>query len=166
MNRKRHALIFFPVFIVLFISFSCTKEEKKVSTGKPMPDSGFRAELRVKDIPSEIKKGEETSAIVTVKNISDQTWPSKGDSKDHYRINLSYQFFNEAGEPLVMDVVRTPLPRDLKPGESLDLTAVVKAPEKPGKYEIRFDLVQEAVAWFGHKNKDNYSKPSAILVTP
>jgi hypothetical protein len=166
MNRKGHALIFFPVLIVLFIFFSCSKEEKKVSTAKPLPDSGFRAELTIKQVPGELKMGQKGSAIIRVKNISDQTWPSQGDTKDYYRVNLSYQFFTEKGEPLAMEVERTPLPKDLKPGESVELSAVLKAPDKLGKYTIRFDMVQEAVAWFGHKKKDNYSKPSIISVAP
>jgi hypothetical protein len=166
MNTIRQKYLILVIMGLILGLFSCGKEGKKEVEFKPLPDSGFRAELRVKEIPLEIKKGGQVNTIVTVKNISDQTWPSKGDSKDHYRVNLSYRFFNEAGEPLAIEGERSNLLMDLKPGESVNLTAVVKAPEKPGKYEIRFDMVQEAVAWFGHKNKDNYSNPFNIAVKP
>jgi len=158
--------IFFHMLMILFILVSCAEEEKKVSTGKPLPDSGFRAELRIKEMPSEIRRGEKVVAVVTVKNISDQTWPSKGDSRGYYGVNLGYQLFDEADHPLTVEIERTFLPKDLNPSDSLELSAVLKAPDKPGKYTIRFDMVQEAVAWFGHKNKDNYSNGGQIVVGP
>ena len=158
--------MFSPMFMMLFILFSCGKEEKSASALKPLPDSGFRVELIIKQIPSEMKKGKEASAIVTIKNISDQTWPSKGDSNAHYQVNLGYQFFNQASEPIAKELTRTHLPKDLKPGESIELSVVLKAPDEPGTYTLRFDMVQEAVAWFGWKNKGNYSKPSIISVIP
>ena len=148
------------------VFFSCFKETEKKSGFQPLPDSGFRAELTIKQIPAELKMGENGSAIIRVKNISDQTWPFRGDSKENYGVNLSYYLFNEAGDTPYGDGERTYLPKDLKPGESVELTAFIKAPFKPGKYQIRFEMVQEAVAWFGHKNKDNYSKPSAISINP
>lgn len=166
MNRNRYASIFIVSWVALFIFISCAKEEKKGATAKPLPESGFKAEVRVKEIPSGIKRGEKVNAIIAVKNISDQTWPSKGDSKDSYRINLSYRLFTEAGEPVAIEGERTPLSQDLRPDESVELSAVLKAPDSPGKYSVRFDMVQEAVAWFGSKNKENFSKPSLISVTP
>jgi len=166
MNRKGWACIFSVMLIVLLGFSSCNKGEKNGSTGKPMKNSAFRAELRIKQIPSEVKAGQKVNAIVTVKNISDQTWPSKGDSKSYYQVDLSYRLFDEADKALLIEGERTFLPNDLKPGESIELPAVLKAPDNPGKYTIRFDMVQEAVAWFGHKNKDNYSKPFTISVVP
>jgi hypothetical protein len=166
MDRKGHALIFCLVWIVAFALFSCAKEEKKGAPLKPLPNSGFKAELGVKEVPSEMKKGGKVNVIVTVKNISDQTWPSRGDSKEYYKVDLSYQFLDEGSKPLAMEGERTPLPQDLKPGESIELSAVLKAPDNPGNYTVRFDMVQEGVAWFGWKNKGNYSKPSIISVIP
>jgi len=59
---------------------------------------------------------------------------------------------NRKGTTVVFDGLRTPLPRDLKPGESVDLKAAIAAPAKPGRYILEVTLVQERWAWFPEKN--------------
>jgi hypothetical protein len=77
-----------------------------------------------------MKTGKTVSAEITVKNVSPVTWPSKPDKKNRYAVNLSYHWLNQKGATVVFDGVRTPLPRDLKPGESVNLKAAIQAPAK------------------------------------
>ena len=96
--------------------------------------------------------GKTVFADITVKNISPVTWPSKPDKENRYAVNLSYHWLARKGEIVVFDGLRTPLPRDLKPGESVDLKAAIQAPDKPGRYVLEVTLVQERSAWFPQKN--------------
>jgi hypothetical protein len=46
------------------------------------------------------------------------------------------------------DHARAWLPGDIKGGSSADVAIEVMAPEQPGRYTLRFDLVSEGVDWF------------------
>ena len=119
---------------------------------KRLPESGFQVAFESHKIASEMTSGKTISADITVKNVSPITWPSKADHKDRHAVNLSYHWLNRKGATAVFDGLRTPLPRDLKPGESVDLKAAIQAPEKPGRYILEVTLVQERSAWFPEKN--------------
>jgi len=43
-------------------------------------------------------------------------------------------------------------PGPVLPGETVRMTLPVRAPNKPGSFELRWDVVQETVTWFGNKN--------------
>lgn len=119
---------------------------------KRLPESGFQVAFESYTVASEMTSDKMISADITVKNVSPVTWPSKPDSKDRYAVNLSYHWLNQKGETVVFDGLRTPLPRDLKPGESVDLKAAIEAPARPGRYILEVTLVQEHSAWFPEKN--------------
>ena len=125
-----------------------------------LPDAGFQVAFESHKIASEMPSGQTVSADITVKNTSPVTWPSKPDQKDRYAVNLAYHWLDRKGATIVFDGLRTPLPRDLKPGESVDLKAAIQAPAKPGRYTLEVTLVQERSAWFPEKNRE------AKLVVP
>jgi len=45
----------------------------------------------------------------------------------------------------IWDGLRTALPADLKPGQSVQLRATVTAPPNAGRFTLRFDLVEEGI---------------------
>ena len=49
---------------------------------------------------------------------------------------------------MTTEELRTRLPRDVTPGESMRLFVHVRSFAKPGSYILRICLVQEFVAWF------------------
>lgn len=134
----------------------CEKQAKR------LPESGFQVEFVSHKVAPEMKAGKIVSADVTVKNISPVSWPSKPDSKDRYAVNLSYHWLDRSGKTIVFDGLRTPLPRDLKPGESADLKAAIQAPEKPGRYILEVTLVQEQSAWFPQKKGAKLVLPVSV----
>jgi len=117
-----------------------------------LPDSGFQVAFEAHTVSSEMTMGETVSANITVKNLSPVTWPTKPDHKNRYAVNFSYHWLDRNGATVVFDGLRTPLPRNLKPGESVALNAAIAAPEKPGRYTLELTLVQEQSAWFPEKN--------------
>jgi len=113
-----------------------------------LPPVGFRVEFGEHNIPTEMAVGQRVFADVSVKNISARTWPNKPNREGLNAVNLSYHWINRKGRVAVFDGLRTPLPHDLNPGETVQLRAVIEAPNKGGKYVLEVTLVQEGVAWF------------------
>jgi cell division septation protein DedD/predicted small lipoprotein YifL len=136
------------VMIIILIALSGCGERGP----QRLPDSGFQVAFESHKIATEMPSGQTVSADITVKNTSPVTWPSKPDGKDRYAVNLSYHWLDRKGATVVFDGLRTPLPRDLKPAESVDLKAAIQAPAKLGRYTLEVTLVQERSAWFPEKN--------------
>jgi hypothetical protein len=65
------------------------------------------------------------------------------------------------GKVAVYNGIRTPLPHDLPPGESVALTATIQAPAQAGDFTLRLTMVREGVAWF----EDRGGRPLDIPVT-
>ena len=126
---------------------------------KRLPEAGFQVEFQSHKVASEMISGKTVAADITFKNISPVTWPSKPDNNNRNAVNLSYHWLNRKGETLVLDGLRTPLPRDLKPGESINLKAAIQAPAKPGRYILEVTLVQEGEAWFPDRNGAKLALP-------
>jgi hypothetical protein len=53
-----------------------------------------------------------------------------------------------SGDVIREDLGRTPLPRDVAPGEAVVLNVTVAGELAPGTYELRYDMVVEGVTWF------------------
>src|SRR3989442_1000236 len=83
--------------------------------------------------------GAASTIPVTVTNTGSLSWDAP--------FNLAYHIYYQSGAVLVWDGVRTDLPASVAPGQSAAVNAVVNAPPA-GTYTIKFDLVQEGVAWF------------------
>ena len=91
--------------------------------------------------------GSTTKVPVTITNTGTSTWPSSGG----LIVDLGTHWYTAAGTLVTWDGARTPLSRDLGPGQSLTLDATVQSPAKAGSYTLRWDLSFEGVSWFGDK---------------
>ncbi|MGH2378987.1 MAG: SpoIID/LytB domain-containing protein, partial [Candidatus Limnocylindria bacterium] len=78
-------------------------------------------------------------------NSGSAAWTSGGDSP----VNLSYHWHDEAGNTVVWDGVRTALPSDVAPGETVTADMQLVAPPSDATYRLTIDLVREGVGWFG-----------------
>jgi hypothetical protein len=126
---------------------------------KRLPLSGFKVAFESHKVEAQMKSGETIAADVTIKNVSPVSWPSKPNSKNLHAVNLAYHWLDKKGQMVVFDGERTPLPYDLKPGESLKLKAAIHPPELPGAYILEITLVQEGVAWFPENGGAKLSLP-------
>ena len=112
---------------------------------EPGPSS-FRAHLGLEDPPKTMKAGGWHPVDVQLRNESDAVWPLDGLGSPLVRVG--YQWLHADGKPLDIVGHRTPLPHTLWPGQSARMPASVLAPDKPGDYLLRWDLVAETFAWF------------------
>ena len=52
------------------------------------------------------------------------------------------------GTVIERDYARAWLPADVPPGGTADVRIEIPAPEQPGRYGLKFDLVSEGIDWF------------------
>ena len=77
-----------------------------------------------------------------VENTTAEIWKPE----DGYA--ASYQVFDPETGTLVREGVRTPLPQELAPGESLEVEVAVEFPPEPGRYRAYVSAMREHVCWF------------------
>jgi hypothetical protein len=99
-------------------------------------------------------EGQRIPVRFQIKNLGSESWSSKGESP----CLLSYHLLDHTGKTICRDNRRFPLPRKVKPGQSLKMTANIIAPLQEGRYILEFDLVREGISWF----KD-YGSPTARI---
>ena len=63
-------------------------------------------------------------------------------------VRLGAQLCAQDGALLNRDFARAWLPQTLGPGDLADVPIEIPAPEQPGRYTLKFDLVSEGIDWF------------------
>jgi len=96
------------------------------------------------------RAGTDTVVNVRLRNGGEATWRSRGTGGLH----LAYHWLDPLGNAIVWDGVRTAFPRPVAPGEDLELAVPVRAPRPPGRYLLRFDLVEEHRFWLSELGCD------------
>jgi tRNA (mo5U34)-methyltransferase len=122
------------------------------SQGDETPDLAFKhfvAELKLKDVPRSAHASAELTFRVQVGNIGLARWPASGEGgTDKGAVHLGSHLLRETEEEVEWDYGRARLPRDVEPGDTVDLELHVRLPEKSGRYIVEFDMVAEHVTWF------------------
>jgi hypothetical protein len=105
----------------------------------------YRARLQVIDRDTRFALNVPRTLVVRVENCGPETWRWGWQRRG---IRLSYHWWTLDGQPLTFDGVRTPLPADIRPGESVLVATNVIPPAATGRYLLDIDLVHEEVRWF------------------
>jgi glycosyltransferase involved in cell wall biosynthesis len=113
---------------------------------RPLPDR--RAALRVLSAPTFVATRSTFLVRLEATNESGDGWSALGDATGAYGVRLSYRWFDDRGDVVVESGVRSRLPFDVRPGETVEVFCRVIAPEKAGDYELLLTLVQEDVGWW------------------
>lgn len=136
-----------------------TTETSQPVAGKtlgPLPDRAFRAQLAFKDAPSKLRAGQKETVVVRVQNASNVLWWARGgefndSSSNKFYLAVGDLWLQEDGKLLTEMDGRIGLPKDLRPGEEVEVPLSITAPTTPGNYILEVDLVQEQVSWFHDK---------------
>jgi len=99
------------------------------------------------EAPAELtlSTGATTTVPVTVRNLGRLDWSSHGDSP----FFLSYHWLLADEERYVaFDGLRTPFDGTVASGGVAEVAAIVRAPRRPGRYRLVWDIVQERHTWF------------------
>jgi SAM-dependent methyltransferase len=120
--------------------------------GEPRADSrnprGLRA--RIEPAPGTRlsgKAGEAVALPLRLENLGDTVWLSALDPAGGY-VSVGGHLLDEERRPVKRCFFADALPRDVAPGEAVELEARVHLPGRVGRYVLRLDLVDEKVAWF------------------
>ena len=113
--------------------------------------SWYEARIEPRTTALELEPRELVKTGVRVSNVGKLTWGSKGKKPFH----LSYRWFRLSRDSVVrlhaLEGERTRLDEPMKPGDTLDVVATVRAPGEPGSYVLIWDMVHEHTTWFSDK---------------
>ena len=121
-----------------------------------LPSSGFKAAITLVEPPDKLRVGQKETVRVKIKNNSDVMWWSRGApvntrSDNKFYLAAGNRWLNADGGLLTNMDGRYGIPKDLAPGEEIEVPLVITAPQDPGEYVLEVDVVQEGVAWFSDK---------------
>lgn len=120
----------------------------------PISSVALAHRLEVAAAPLSLAPGARGAVKVTARNTGDFSW-RRGATFP------AYHLLSRRGEVLLYDGERTLLPRDVHPGETVEVEVGVVAPLDPGEYVVELDLVEEGVTWF----KDRGSETRQVALT-
>lgn len=132
-----------------------------------LPDNGFRAQLTIADPPARLRAGQKETLQVKIKNASDVQWYARGgelntEPDNRFYLAAGNRWLKADGVEMVTNMDgRYGLPKDLAPGEEIEIPLQVTAPKTPGEYVLEVDLIQEQVGWF----LDKGSQTAKVKVT-
>jgi O-Antigen ligase len=108
--------------------------------------SWYRAKYGVADDNLTMTAGSLVRVAVTVQNTGALMWPHTG--RNSVQLAYHWESKDARGTHLDFEGRRSPLPGDVAPDAMARVIAIVQAPDEPGRYRLRWDLVRENVIWF------------------
>ncbi|MBN2370495.1 MAG: methyltransferase domain-containing protein [Vicinamibacteria bacterium] len=124
-----------------------------VQTNDEVPDSLAPGTLLARIEPTIVENALQAKASTAlcfhahVTNIGNTLWLSALKPSRGY-VGLGAHLRNADFETVEMDFLRVMLPRDVPPGESVDLECRFTTPREPGRYVLELDMVNEHMCWF------------------
>ena len=98
----------------------------------------------------------------SVRNLSARPFPAQA-SYGRRLVRLGAQLCDADGTVISRDYERAWLPGPLQPGSAATIPITITAPERPGRYALKFDLVCEGVDWFEACGSPTTIKPLIVL---
>jgi SAM-dependent methyltransferase len=136
--------------------------------GEARPDSrsprSLRADIRAGGLVAGVA-GREGSAVrgtFRVHNRGDTLWLHGRDPAGGF-VELGAHLLGEDGVLRRADLARASLPRDVAPGEAVDVTLEIPPSLPRGRYRLRLDLVDEHVVWFEQVGSPVLEVPLFVL---
>ena len=124
--------------------------------GNAIPGATPRAQIevggaswldRIGRAPLKARAGEPLAITTRVTNLSARPFPAQA-SYGRRLVRLGAQLCAEDGTLIDRDYERAWLPSHLQAGATVEIPVTVKAPQAPGRYRLKFDLVSEGIDWF------------------
>jgi hypothetical protein len=102
---------------------------------------------RIGGAPLVAGPGEPVEIKTRVTNLSTRPFPAQA-SYGRRLVRLGAQLCAADGSLINRDYERAWLPSHLEAGHTVEIPMTVKAPEEPGRYQLKFDMVSEGIDWF------------------
>jgi hypothetical protein len=107
----------------------------------------FASSISVEDAPQTLRLGQLARVKVRITNTSDSVWSAEGSDGGEYKVTAASRWLDNL-KYFAPEGARAMLTRDLRPGETEELSVPITAPSSPGQFTLVLSLVQERVAWF------------------
>jgi hypothetical protein len=119
--------------------------------GNAIPGATPRATIDVRTLlprlPLVGRPGRPLQVRTRVRNLSTRPFPAQA-SYGRRLVRLGAQLCTADGTLIERDYARAWLPHDVEAGGEADVRIEIPAPEAPGRYSVKFDLVSEGIDWF------------------
>lgn len=106
----------------------------EASEAVKITDTDFGSQFLSSDAPNTMNAGKKYNVMVSVKNNGTDTW-----MKNTFKVG--YHWCGIDGTDISKDIPKSSLPKDIKPGETIDFKLTVSAPANDGQYYLIFDLM-------------------------
>ena len=107
----------------------------------------YRAAIHAGPLPASVGAGETIAVTVTVENRGRTPWQAHSATGSGH-VRLGIQLLDADGRVIGRDFARADLAADVPAGASHTLDTRFAAPDTPGRYQVKFDMVAEGVTWF------------------
>jgi Radical SAM superfamily len=119
--------------------------------GNAIPGAMPRARITVRTtlpgLPLVARRGQGMRVRTRIRNLSTRPFPAQA-SYGRRLVRLGAQLCSPSGATIDRDFARAWLPATLGPGAEADVAIDIHAPDAPGRYALKFDLVSEGIDWF------------------
>ena len=136
---------------------------------EPTPLASFEQSLRLRDGERllSMRVGVSEPFRIAVSNLSPAPWPSVGtDIAGTRSVRLGWRWLDAESRAIVEEGSRADLPFDLAAGDTVTIPGCLAPPRHPGRYRLRFSMVQEGVAWFDGAGSPALEVDVAVGVLP
>jgi radical SAM family protein len=114
-----------------------------------MPRARIDVRTLVPGVPLITWAGRPLHVRTRVHNLSTRPFPAQA-TYGRRLVRLGAQLCDATGTLINRDFARAWLPETLGPGSTVDVAIDIPAPDQPGRYALKFDLVSEGIDWFEH----------------
>jgi hypothetical protein len=128
----------------------------------PLPAGAFDAKFRALDVPTRMAAKGQTKIRVAVRNAGVAFWLARERGASPFQLSAANHWLDPVGHTVTNDDGRGALPRDLAPGEEIEISFTVNAPRRPGDYLLELDMLQEGVSWFALKGSKTLRLPVKV----
>lgn len=127
--------------------YEAIRHEIWSALGNAIPRGVLRAAIQPKGSLWRAKTGHDFDGTANVQNSGGARWRNAS-VKNRRHVTLGIQLLDDSRNMVNRDFARVILPRPLSSGEHLELQFKAKAPQSPGQYWLKFDMVCEGIEWF------------------
>jgi hypothetical protein len=133
--------------------------------GNAIPGAMPRARIEVPGmlpgLPLVARRGRTLAVRTRVHNLSTRPFPREA-SYGRRLVRLGAQLCDAAGAVVNRDYARAWLPRTIGGGEQAEVPIEIPVPPRPGRYQLKFDLVSEGIDWFEACGSETTLKPLRV----
>jgi len=132
--------------------------------GNAIPGATPRARIVLRDRTQHrlaARAGASLRLPLRIRNLCQRAFPATA-PYGRRLVRVGAQLFDEVGTQLDRDYARAGLPGHVGPGAWTDIDFALTAPQQPGAYQLRFDLVLEGVDWFENCGSETTSVALAV----